>query len=101
MGYSEFVEWLAFYEVEPFGETRGDLHNAALAAVIVNANRGKKGKAAKVSQFLVDWWKDASKSQSLLAKFRAATARIPAETQKAKSGTRSGNAGRRASSRNG
>lgn len=71
MGHSEFVEWMAFYNTEPFGEGRSDIQTATLAATIVNANRSKKSKPVSASKFLVDWWKDKSKPQALAAKFRA------------------------------
>lgn len=74
MGHTEFLEWMAFYDTEPFGETRAELHMAVLAATIANANRGKK-KPVKVSRFVTDWWKDKSKPQALMAKMRAVTAR--------------------------
>lgn len=85
MGYSEFIEWLAFYENEPFGGTRSDLQTALLAATIVNVQRGKGKQPIKITKFLIDWWKDGSKPQALLAKFKAATAAIgnAAETDKA------------------
>lgn len=72
MGYNEFVEWMAFYDTEPFGESRADIQTAMLATIIANANRSKKSKRIKLDSFLVDWWKDGSKPDAILAKFRAA-----------------------------
>lgn len=73
LGYSEFVEWMAFYETEPFGGTRGDIQAALVAATIANTNRKRNSRAVKPSDFLIDWWRDLSKPAALLAKFRAAT----------------------------
>lgn len=70
--YSEFLEWIAFYEAEPWGEGRSEIHTALLAAVIANVNRGKKGKRVKASDFLIDWWRDGSKPEALMTKLRAA-----------------------------
>lgn len=39
MSSREFAEWLAYYNLEPFGEVRADLRMATLAALIANANR--------------------------------------------------------------
>jgi hypothetical protein len=47
-----FKEWVAFAEVEPFGEERADMRAAIVAATIANVNR-KKGKAPyKVRDFM-------------------------------------------------
>ena len=37
-----FAEWMAFYQIEPFGEERADLRSAIIASVIANANRDPK-----------------------------------------------------------
>jgi hypothetical protein len=86
MGYSEFVDWLAYYETEPFGEQRADLHAAMIAATIVNVQRGKGKKPVKISQFLVDWWKDKATPNALLSKFRNATAAMTSNAAPTKTG---------------
>lgn len=60
MSYAEFVDWQAYYLIEPFGGVRDDLHAALVVAMLANVNRDpKKHKAAyKVSEFMPDWWKD-------------------------------------------
>lgn len=35
-------EWMAYFEIEPFGEERGDLRMGILAALIANINRDPK-----------------------------------------------------------
>lgn len=35
----EFMEWMAYAEIEPFGEERADLRMAILAALIANVHR--------------------------------------------------------------
>lgn len=62
MGQSEFMDWIAYYAVEPFGGVRGDVQTAILASLIANANRNpkKQPRAFKPAQFLPDWWKSAA-----------------------------------------
>lgn len=79
MAYSEFVEWMAFYDTEPFGEARSEIQTALIVAAVLNANRNKKSKVVKPSQFITDWWKDGSKPHAMMAKFRAATSKPVAE----------------------
>jgi hypothetical protein len=38
----ELTEWMAFYELEPFGPERGDLRAGIVAATVANANRDPK-----------------------------------------------------------
>lgn len=40
----QITEWLAFAQVEPFGEWRADLRMATLAALIANVNRNDKAR---------------------------------------------------------
>lgn len=47
----EFVQWQAYYRLEPFGEERADLRNAIVACVIANAHRGK-GRSFRVRDFM-------------------------------------------------
>lgn len=42
MGASEFRDWQAFFEVEPFGQLRDDLRAGTIAATIANIHRDKK-----------------------------------------------------------
>ena len=49
-----FAEWMAFYQLEPFGEERADLRAAIVASVIANANRDPRGhpQAFTVEDFM-------------------------------------------------
>lgn len=38
----EFSEWMAYAEIEPFGEERADLRSGIIAATVANANRNPK-----------------------------------------------------------
>jgi hypothetical protein len=52
MSSEEFVEWIAFHNVDPWSEYRADLRNAIVACIIANANRGKRQRAFKVDDFI-------------------------------------------------
>lgn len=39
---AEFNEWLAYWRLEPFGETAADLRHGILTAVLANVNRDPK-----------------------------------------------------------
>lgn len=90
MSYAEFVEWAAYYEVEPFGGARADIHAAQICAVLgeVNRNRRKRRKAFAVADFLIDWWGDRKRrrdgpeqAQALLDKFRGLAEAMGLETE--------------------
>jgi len=38
----EFDEWLAYYQIEPWGEERGDVRAGIIASTIANVNRNPK-----------------------------------------------------------
>lgn len=44
MPYSEFLEWRAWYEMEPRGEERDDWRAALQSAVLANVHRNTKKK---------------------------------------------------------
>lgn len=44
---------MAYYQIEPWGDERADLRSGIVAAMIYNANKGKKGKAAQPTDFLI------------------------------------------------
>lgn len=49
----ELTEWMAFYQLEPFGPERGDLQAGIVASTVANVNRDpKKTKAFKPEDFL-------------------------------------------------
>lgn len=51
MSSTEFNEWIAYAEIEPFGEIREDQRAGTIAAMIYNVNRGKSKKAIKWNDF--------------------------------------------------
>jgi len=48
----ELAEWMAYAELEPFGEERADLRAGIVASTIANVNRGKNRKAYKAVDFV-------------------------------------------------
>jgi Protein of unknown function (DUF4035) len=52
MSAAELQRWWAFYQVEPWGEWRGDLRMGILASALVNCWTSGKGRRTKPSDFL-------------------------------------------------
>ena len=52
MSAAEFRAWMAYYEIEPFGEERADLRAGILAATLVNINRRKGRKAVTAHELM-------------------------------------------------
>ena len=50
--YDEYIQWVAFYNVEPFAEERADLRTAILIASFVKVMGGK----AEPKDFMLDFW---------------------------------------------
>lgn len=44
MSGRELAEWMAFYQVEPFGDVRGDLQAGIVASTLANVYRDRKKK---------------------------------------------------------
>jgi len=61
-----FLEWCAYFRVEPFGEERDDLRSGVIASVIVNA-LSKNGKATP-SDFVLFSSRPKRKSSDVLRK---------------------------------
>lgn len=61
MSHREFVSWLAFYEVEPWGEERADLRAGIVASTVANCHVSRKGKGFKPSDFMPDFGKAAKR----------------------------------------
>jgi hypothetical protein len=55
MSSSEFTEWQAYYDIEPFGEERADLRAGTIASPLVNLWQGKGAKRSKPSDWLMEF----------------------------------------------
>lgn len=53
LGSDEFIEWVAYSKIEPWGEAYDDANHAWTRSVISNVNRQKGQKAAKPKDFLL------------------------------------------------
>lgn len=61
MDSREFAEWIEFYKIHPFGETRADFRNAMVCALLANANRDPKSQPVEMEAFMVDFTKQKNK----------------------------------------
>lgn len=54
MSSRELTEWMAYAQIEPFGEERGDIRQAITSSLIANANRDpkKQSKAYEPEDFM-------------------------------------------------
>lgn len=53
---AELTEWMAYEQMTgPLGPERMDILAAQLCAVVANANRDRKSRAAKPKDFLPNW----------------------------------------------
>lgn len=55
----QFVEWMAYYNLNPFGEERADTRAGIVASTVaeVNRNRKKRGKPYGPQDFMIDYGK--------------------------------------------
>lgn len=65
----ELTEWMAYAELEPFGEERADLRSATVAAVIANANRDRKKRSRpyRVTDFMPKFGQQEQSEEDMLA----------------------------------
>ncbi|MDR5881122.1 DUF4035 domain-containing protein [Caballeronia sp. LZ032] len=56
----EFADWMAFYNIEPFGERIADIRMGMLAATTANIHRDPKTKAFEPADFM-PWVKQPKK----------------------------------------
>lgn len=74
---AELAEWAAYERVAgPVGPVRGDLHAATVAATTANAGRGKKGRKARVRDFMPNWGRPAQTPEGVWAAIVAANAQL-------------------------
>lgn len=70
---SELTEWMAFYELEPFGSPVLDIYAARLTAITYNANVPHKDQTKVDDWYLVDHGQAIEKKQTpeeILAAFK-------------------------------
>lgn len=53
MGASELDDWLRYWQAEPWGTTRDNLHAALITSTLINVmGGGSKGRAASIGDFM-------------------------------------------------
>jgi hypothetical protein len=52
MSAREFNEWTAYYQLEPLGEQRDDLHAGIIAATVANSGFAQPKRAATPADFM-------------------------------------------------
>ncbi len=62
----EYLGWLAYAELEPFGELRADYRAASIAAMIANVNRGEKQKPFTLEDVMVKFGEPAEEKKKEL-----------------------------------
>ena len=82
ISYDELIEWIAYYQLEPFGPAIDHLGPAITSSVVANANRDpkKRKKAYSPFDFLVTVDKrskeiDGEKTKGALEKLRLSMAK--------------------------
>lgn len=51
MSVQEFIQWQAFYHLDPWGGYRQDINSANICSVIANINRGENTQAYQLEDF--------------------------------------------------
>lgn len=51
----ELLQWKAYERIEPFGEIRADIRMAIQTAALVNLQRSRGSRVAKVTDFMPDF----------------------------------------------
>ena len=73
MGSDELTEWMAFYQLEPFGDFRADYRSGVIASTFANAHRAQNTSPFRVEDFMPFLDKPAPKDDSSVnvARFKA------------------------------
>lgn len=80
LGSAELTEWMAFERITgPLGRRRQDIQAATIAATIANANRGKKGKTFKMTDFLIPYGEREKSPDQMLQMVRSLNAQMGGE----------------------
>lgn len=53
MSHNELMAWERYYQVEPWGQLRDNMHSGMIAAAIVNQHRKRGGKVFTYEDFLM------------------------------------------------
>jgi hypothetical protein len=64
MSAREFSEWMEYYQSEPFGPVRDNIHSGQITAMLFNANRRKGQRPMTAADFLLMSEKDRMKQRT-------------------------------------
>lgn len=64
MSSRELSEWATFFSLEPFGDMRGDIQAAIVAATIANVNRKQGSKPLNPTVFMPKFEQDRGQSMA-------------------------------------
>lgn len=69
MPYREYLDWVALWTIEPWGDARVDMGAALVAALVANANRDRKKrpKPFTIGDFMPTFWRAKVERASVLA----------------------------------
>ena len=56
----EFTEWMAYYELEPFGELIADMRHGGVVAMLANINSSARSEPYTADDFI--YWRDTGKT---------------------------------------
>ena len=62
LDYKELIEWMAFYEISPFGDERSDFQAGVIASTVANVNKRKNRKPYRPQDFM---FKPSKKKQTV------------------------------------
>jgi hypothetical protein len=59
MPHREYVDWVALWQIEPWGDVRGDMQAALVATLLANAHRDRKKrqKPYDPADFMPRFWR--------------------------------------------
>lgn len=75
----DISEFMAYDDIEPFGEQRADLRSAIVAATVANSQRTRRSRSAKPVEFMPFVEKQRKNPMQLLNAFRAAIVGVGAK----------------------
>lgn len=69
---AEFSEWIAYHNIEPFGEERADIRSAIIALTIANVNRTSRQPPLKIKDFMPKFGRPKPQTwQEMKARFKS------------------------------
>lgn len=73
MDRAEFMDWRAFYAIEPFGHVRGDVQAAQISHSVASVAAGFSGRTpGPLSDYILRWDEPEKKRKTVGAAWQAA-----------------------------